>query len=439
MDHLQNKKRKADDIIIEENDLHERETKISKEQDAELKKDEANGTSLPTSSIPAATGQQETGGFLAYSKMNPFASMLANSRNSFGSFETTFTSTTPTASSANIVPGFLRPTLNVPSPRQSPKVNPFSSPSPAHNPFVSIVETKDVLWRKINDSTESHNHSNSSQKFEFRDYGSNGDAAKNSRKNGSHDDLKSSMAAPTIMVSGSNDDKDVPTPTEVDNDVTTGEGGTAEEGECDATFTKICSLPLPENAVVVTGEENEELLLQIRAKLYRLQSLPTKPSSSSSITSTAITSSITVAPIVEIEKKEEASVDEKEEVKQPQSEWVEVGIGPLKLLKKNKEEIENSSEGGKSEGRLVMRREDKKGGLGTKLLLNVRLDKYASVERQGEKMVRLLCINHTDDTDLLKKDPVPTLKTYLLKTKTVQEAEELFTIANQQTGSLPPN
>jgi len=114
-----------------------------------------------------------------------------------------------------------------------------------------------------------------------------------------------------------------------------GEGGVTEEGECDATFTKICSLPLPENAVVVTGEENEELLLQIRAKLYRLQSLPTKLSSS-----TTTTSAITVVPIVGSEKKEEIPIDEKEEVvvKQPQSEWVEVGIGPLRVLKKNKDE-----------------------------------------------------------------------------------------------------
>jgi len=159
--------------------------------------------------------------------------MLANSRNSFSAFDNSGTfASTPIASSGiasssvNIAPGFLRPTLNVPSPRQSPKVNPFSSPSPAHNPFVSIVETKDVLWRKINDSTESHTNSNSN-KFEFRDYGSgssisgstNGDSSKISRKNGSHDD---SMAAPTVTISPNKDEKVIPVTSEVENDVSRG-------------------------------------------------------------------------------------------------------------------------------------------------------------------------------------------------------------------------
>lgn len=44
-------------------------------------------------------------------------------------------------------PNFTMPApLSVPSPR-SPKANPFSSPSPAHNPFMTIVESKDDLWK----------------------------------------------------------------------------------------------------------------------------------------------------------------------------------------------------------------------------------------------------------------------------------------------------
>ena len=70
---------------------------------------------------------------------------------------------------SNPIPGLMKP-LTVPSPRQSPKVNPFSSPSPAHNPFVSLVESKDELWKKINGSNgESSNRSNSG-KFPFHEF-----------------------------------------------------------------------------------------------------------------------------------------------------------------------------------------------------------------------------------------------------------------------------
>ena len=69
----------------------------------------------------------------------------------------------------NPITGLMKP-LTVPSPRQSPKVNPFSSPSPAHNPFVSLVESKDELWKKINGSNgESSNKSNSG-KFPFHEF-----------------------------------------------------------------------------------------------------------------------------------------------------------------------------------------------------------------------------------------------------------------------------
>ena len=43
-----------------------------------------------------------------------------------------------------------------------------------------------------------------------------------------------------------------------------------------------------------------------------------------------------------------------------------------------------------------MRREEKKGGIGTKLVLNVRLNKFTSVERQGDKAIRMMCVNYAD-------------------------------------------
>jgi hypothetical protein len=79
-----------------------------------------------------------TGGFLAYAKTNPFA-VAAGNNSSFGA-----------GISAN-KPSFSMPpplALPLPSPK-SPKANPFSSPSPAHNPFMTIVDNNDALWKQM--------------------------------------------------------------------------------------------------------------------------------------------------------------------------------------------------------------------------------------------------------------------------------------------------
>ena len=57
------------------------------------------------------------------------------------------------------------------------------------------------------------------------------------------------------------------------------------------------------------------------------------------------------------------------------SEWVGVGTGPVKVL--------SSGGDGAAAYRIVMRREEKKGGLGSKLILNARLQELNAVERLG--------------------------------------------------------
>jgi hypothetical protein len=82
----------------------------------------------------------EGSGFSAYAKINPFAMAAASAKPGFG-FSI---STTP---KEGLKASFSMPApLAVPSPK-SPKANPFSSPSPAHNPFMTIVESKDELWK----------------------------------------------------------------------------------------------------------------------------------------------------------------------------------------------------------------------------------------------------------------------------------------------------
>lgn len=129
-------------------------------------------------------------GFLAYSKINPFAAMLSSGKNPFNFSESSaFSSNTSSATinslnpsavantnpppslvtNLNPITGLMKP-LTVPSPRQSPKVNPFSSPSPAHNPFVSLVESKDELWKKINGSNGENTSRSNSGKFPFHEF-----------------------------------------------------------------------------------------------------------------------------------------------------------------------------------------------------------------------------------------------------------------------------
>ncbi len=116
--------------------------------------------------------------------------------------------------------------------------------------------------------------------------------------------------------------------------------------EEESTFVPTKVYALPENVTVVTGEENDECLLQTRAKLYRLSVRNSHSNDNSN----------------------SKAVDAND------MEWIEVGVGPLKILQRAKEgdaqsqEVEQKQgEAGqqKYQGRLVMRREDKKGGIGT--------------------------------------------------------------------------
>ena len=168
---------------------------------------------------------------------------------------------------------------------------------------------------------------------------------------------------------------------------------------------------------VKNGEENEESILQYRAKLYRL--IPK--------TST------------------------EDESKQPN--WREVGIGPLRILKTKKIILKDSNESDNASSastyRIVQRRECTPGGPGTKVILNIVIggDVPCTVTRQADKYVQLAtvscenvitksdndCKNSSSDEKindskskvesegLSNGDPVM----YLFKVKTVEEADDL--------------
>jgi E3 SUMO-protein ligase RanBP2 len=198
----------------------------------------------------------------------------------------------------------------------------------------------------------------------------------------------------TTATSSSTTSTTTTTVTDASNTVTTdantadnddGEGGDDPEEDQTKPNTIYKTYEMPENVVIETGEENEKCKLQLRAKLYRL------------------------------DVKDSKDVDDSSK---KSGEWIEVGVGPIKIL----ETLEDDES--QRTSRIVMRREgEKKGGQGTKLLLNTLIKSYSSVTKAGDKMFRLACINAALDQT---NTNTTTLSTYLIKTKFTQEADDLY-------------
>jgi hypothetical protein len=157
-------------------------------------------------------------------------------------------------------------------------------------------------------------------------------------------------------------------------ETTEGKEGSEEEGnDADDTndareFKPTVTYAIKSADPIVTGEEDEELACpETRVKLYRLD----------------------------------------------ESGWVEIGTGPVRVLRSK------SLDGGlKDVGRVVMRRESQPGGSGTKVLLNFALTQHVSVDKHGDRAVRIAYISKQCDTDTgdgtVSKSVI---STYLLKTK----------------------
>lgn len=241
--------------------------------------------------------------------------------------------------------------LSIPSPK-SPKLNPFSKPSPVHNPFMTIVESKDELWNTVARSASS------------------GESSK------SETPASVDLPPPPPYLLSAATTSNAPVASVVDD-------------SCHRVYGKIYAMT--NGGSVVTGEEEEECTMQVRAKLFKLDL-------KKGLQKDAETTASDAAP-----------------------DWSEVGVGPVKLLKP----CVGLSPGAHRLSRLVMRRESKVGGTGTKLLLNVLLKKYVTLSKAGDKMFRLSCMHQDEDAlGALTQQIVHTV--FLFRTKLVQEADQLF-------------
>lgn len=99
-----------------------------------------------------------------------------------------------------------------------------------------------------------------------------------------------------------------------------------------------------------------------------------------------------------------------QDTKKKQQDWQELGIGPLRILKKDK-----------SHTRVVQRRESAVGGAGTKLLINAALPKESKVGRPSDQHVRFTTI-----------EPSGKAAIYLLKVKTKAEANQLQQVLEKE-------
>ena len=201
------------------------------------------------------------------------------------------------------------------------------------------------------------------------------------------------------------------------------------------------------------GEENEETIITLRAKLFKLtrkaavdeSKLESQPGSEE-----GAMKAVGIQMATKVGQDAKGVKDHSEDKTNgsgnanandasggregTKMDWKEVGIGPLRVLTDDKHT------------RIVQRRENTPGGQGTKLILNIPLKDECSVEKKGDKFVRFAAFEVINDSvddrglNIIDKDRKVDEKNveeegeevkfvpvqYLFKVKTVAEADSLL-------------
>jgi hypothetical protein len=156
------------------------------------------------------------------------------------------------------------------------------------------------------------------------------------------------------------------------------------EEESTAAFVPVYTFaPGMAAAAQITGEEDEDCLLQVRAKLFRLVQVKHK-----AVAVEGAGDGDEQSPPVASENDSTAGASA---AAASSSEWVEVGVGPLRILREKSSGDSSGAAAATGDAavrrstRIVMRREDKKGGAGTKVILNLRLLAHCVLAKNGDK------------------------------------------------------
>ena len=209
---------------------------------------------------------------------------------------------------------------------------------------------------------------------------------------------------------------------------------------------------------IANGEENDECLCQVRAKLYKLAPYDEKSANASENAPKGDIPSVPSTKgrmeLSKVKSAEEKDASKEEENKTSGEEggaketndhereklklvWKEAGVGPVRVLRRKPMFTLSIGTGDANDGdkenenkqtataRVVQRRETTPGGQGTKLILNAPLIPGRSyVERPDEKRVKLV-------TALLPEEAEVSVcvdrfsASYLFRTKTSAEADML--------------
>jgi hypothetical protein len=183
---------------------------------------------------------------------------------------------------------------------------------------------------------------------------------------------------------------------------------------------------LPTDYELISGEESEKMLLEMRCRTYRwaphqvvsdlaaAPALSVPPSGSSGFSSDSKLGPSAAANRAggDSNGPGAASVDPDQ---QPTCKWHEAGIGPLRIL------WDPASDG----LRLVQRRESTINGPATKVVWNVKLWKESTVARPGDKHVQISSILGNGQTVLV-----------LCKCATVSQATDLYELLHARIPEL---
>uniref|UniRef100_A0A6S8DXQ1 RanBD1 domain-containing protein n=1 Tax=Aplanochytrium stocchinoi TaxID=215587 RepID=A0A6S8DXQ1_9STRA len=201
------------------------------------------------------------------------------------------------------------------------------------------------------------------------------------------------------------------------------------------------------NAVdIFTGEENEECVHQVRARIFHLCRVPV-PAETEKVDSDQLNLQSQIAnkeyASFSSEKEKESDKKEKEKEKEKvttsagadankkvdekapgtpktKMEWKEMGAGIIHINKpKKSEKGENGDSKETQRPRMVMRRE----GV-FKLLLNASIWPNLPVERASDKVIRFTCTSLISDTDAEKDKMKP--ESYLLRLPRKDQCDELY-------------
>jgi hypothetical protein len=175
-----------------------------------------------------------------------------------------------------------------------------------------------------------------------------------------------------------------------------------------------------QSTAVNNGEENEDCMYEVRAKLYKLapvQEVEEKEEAGEHVPSVPSTSG-------RLELKTEEKKEEETKVDKMIFEWKDRGVGPVRVLKGKDNSLKQAEEkDNKSHARIVQRQETSQGGQGTRLILNAYLvPGVCKVTRTSEKIIQLAPLNN-----IVEDGSGGVVGSYSLRVKTAVEADELQT------------